>query len=185
MRPLDTLVNAVSGVRGRISDDGGAILIFTALALVGFMGFAAVAVDLSALFATHRHVQTVAHVGALAGAQFAGVSPDPSVAKQAVIDEVKAITATNLDVAGWDTCVDPDMPPELAPLTGKTPCISFTYGLTSIGVRIPDQTFDSFFAGVIGVDALTTSAPHICRCALRFKRCIGCRPPPLTAHVGS
>ncbi len=158
MRPLDKLVHVLRTICGRIQDDRGAILVFTALGLVGFMGFAAVAVDLSALFVTHRRVQTVADVGALAGAQFADVSPDPSIAKQAVIDEVKAITATNLDIADWDTCVDPDMPPEFAPLAGETGCISFTFGLTAIRVRVPDQTFDTLFAGVIGVETLTTSA---------------------------
>ena len=38
------------------------------------LAFAAVAVDLSALFATRRHAQTVVDLGALAGAQFAGVA---------------------------------------------------------------------------------------------------------------
>ena len=145
-------------LRGRIRDDRGAIMVLTALSLVVFMGFAAVAVDLSALFAVHRRIQTVADVGALAGAQFANISPDPNVAKQAVIDEIKAITDTNLESADWDTCVDPDMPPEFAPLAGETRCISFTFGLTAIRVRIPDQTFDTFFAGVIGVDTLSTRA---------------------------
>ncbi|MGI9584015.1 MAG: pilus assembly protein TadG-related protein [Acidimicrobiia bacterium] len=158
MRPLGAFFDAVSGCRGRIHGERGAILVFTAFALVAFMGFAAVAVDLSALFATHRRVQTVADVGALAGAQFAGISPDPSVAKQAVIDEIKAITATNLGTVDWDTCVDTDMPPEFAPLAGETPCISFTSGLTSIRVRIPDQSLDTHFAAIMGVNTLTTIA---------------------------
>ena len=162
MSPIAGLASAIRAISRRIRDDRGAILIFSALSLVGFMGFAAVAVDLAALFANHRQVQTVADVGALAGAQFADVSPDPNIAKQAVIDEVKAITATNLELADWNTCVDPDMPPEFAPLGGETPCISFTFGLTKIRVRVPDQTFDPKF-GPIALPTRATCDPPVSR----------------------
>ncbi len=93
---MQRLVAATGRVHRHIRDDHGAILLFTAIGLVAFMAFAAVAVDLSALFATRRHAQTVVDLGALAGAQFAGVDSDPDIAKLAIIDEVKAITATNL-----------------------------------------------------------------------------------------
>ena len=161
---MQRLVALIRAVRRRTTDDRGAILIFTALGLVAFMAFAAVAVDLSALFVTRRHAQTVVDIGVLAGAQFAGVDSDPAVAKLAIIDEVKAITATNLGLtvlesdAAWAACVDPAKPLEFSPLAGQTPCISFTFGLTKIRVRLPDQTLNTSFAGVIGVDTLTTSA---------------------------
>jgi hypothetical protein len=151
----------------RMTDDRGAILVFTALGLVAFMAFAAVAVDLGALFATRRHAQTVVDIGALAGAQSAGADTDPAVAKQAVIDEIKAITATNLGLtalesdAAWDGCLDPDRPGEFTPLAGETPCVSFTIGMAKIRARLPDQRIDTMFAGVIGVQTLTTSASAV------------------------
>ena len=67
------------------------MLIF-ALILIVLLGFAAVAVDVSALYVERRHAQTAADVGVLSGAQFAGIDPDATSAeaRQAVIDEVVA-----------------------------------------------------------------------------------------------
>lgn len=148
----------VDWARRRIGNETGAVLIFTAAGLVMLLTFAAVAIDISAVYTTRRHAQTAADVAALAGAQYANVDPDADVAKLVIIDKVKAITATNLEVADWDSCTDSNMPPEFAPVSGQTDCISFTFGLTKIRVRIPDQTFPAFFAKVIGVDTLTANA---------------------------
>lgn len=135
----------------------GAVLIITAILLVVLIGFAALAVDLGALFVERRHAQTAADVGVLSGAQFA-TDPDGDVARQQVINETKDISATNLAGNDWLNCVDPNMPGEFSPLAGETPCISFTLGLKKIRVRVPDQSFNTFFAGVFGISTLDTSA---------------------------
>lgn len=137
----------------------GAVLIITALLLVVLIGFAALAVDLSALFVERRHAQTAADVGALSGAQFAGVDANAAVARQAVVDEVISLTANNLDSTDWSACSDPDrLTDGFTYVSPTTDCVSFTFGLSKIRVRVPDQTFNTFFAGVLGVATLTANA---------------------------
>ncbi len=137
------------------SEDGerGAVLIITAILLVVLIGFAALTVDLGALFVERRQAQSAADVAALSGAQFA------EDGMQAVVDEVIDLTTTNLGLApsAWDkgACVDGE---KYAFGTATTDCVSFTFALAKIRVRIPDQTFNTFFAGVLGFDTLTTSA---------------------------
>ncbi len=146
---------------GRLtSDESGAVMVIFALALVVMIGMAALALDLGALFVERRHAQTGADVGVLSGAQFASIDPDASTAaaRQAVIDEVKSLTAGNLDGNDWATCMDAGKPAEFTSLVGETDCISFTFGLTKIRVRVPDQTFNTYFAGIIGIDTLSAAA---------------------------
>lgn len=152
--------SALRRARSRLKREDGAVVLIFALILIVLLGFAAVAVDVSALYVERRHAQTAADVGVLSGAQFAGIDPDATSAeaRQAVIDEVKSITAGNLASADWDACVDAGRPTEFAPVPGETDCISFTFGLTKIRVRVPDQSFDTYFAGMLGIDTLQTSA---------------------------
>lgn len=149
-----------TGDSGR--EEGAVVLIFALLLLV-LLGFAALAIDLGALFVERRHAQTAADVGVLSGAQFAGIDPTATSAqaRKAVIDEVKRITAGNLASADWDTCVDPGRPSEYSTVPGETACVSFTAGLAKIRVHVPDQTFDTFFAGVLGVNTLSASATAV------------------------
>ena len=144
----------------RLNGEDGAVALIFALILIVLLGFAAVAVDISALYVERRHAQTAADVGVLSGAQFAGIDPDATAAeaRQAVIDEVKSITVGNLTSADWDACVDAGRPAEFGAVSGETDCISFTFGLTKIRVRVPDQSFDTYFAGIIGFDTLQASA---------------------------
>ena len=53
----------------RKEDERGAVLVFTALLLVGMMGFAAIAVDAAAAWSEKREVQTSADMGSLAAIQ--------------------------------------------------------------------------------------------------------------------
>jgi hypothetical protein len=147
-------------LRSFLSEEKGAVALIFALLLVVLLGFAAIAVDISAVYVERRHAQTAADVGVLSGAQFAGLDTTDTAeeARLAVIDEVERITAENLDATDWAACVDASRPAEFNTVAGETGCISFTFGLTKIRVRVPDQSFDTYFAGVIGVDTLSTSA---------------------------
>jgi hypothetical protein len=144
----------------RLSEEDGAVAVIFALLLIVLLGFAAVAVDISGLYVERRHAQTAADVGVLSGAQFAGIdtSDTPAEARQAVIDEVESITAGNLDSTDWAACVDASRPAEFSTVAGETDCISFTFGLTKIRVRVPDQSFNTYFAGVLGIHTLRTAA---------------------------
>lgn len=152
---IDRCVRRVSGF---VTNEDGAILAIIVLIIAVLLGFAALTVDLGGLMVERRHAQTSADVSILSGAQFAEVDDDASIARQAVIDEVIAMAANNLDENDWGACVDADRPAEFSPVVGQTPCISFTFGLTKVRVRVPNQTFDTFFGGVLGVDTLDATA---------------------------
>lgn len=151
----------------------GAAAIIVASSLVLLLGMAAIALDATgAGFNERRQAQIAADTAALAGALS---FPSPEAARDAALD----VARRNLDipygnpadpndpawVALWRGCTD-SLPTGFSPMPvpaawsgfpGNTmSCIS--YSGDQLRVRIPDQVFDTNFAGVIGAQSLTTHA---------------------------
>jgi hypothetical protein len=59
----------VNAIASRIRDDAGQALVLVVIGLTGFVGCAALVVDVGSWFQTQRQLQTAADAGALAGAQ--------------------------------------------------------------------------------------------------------------------
>jgi Flp pilus assembly protein TadG len=146
-------------------EEEGAVMVMAAILIIVLLSFAALAVDLGSLFVTRRQAQTAADVAALSGAQFsAGLTGTD--ARKAINDEVQRIMATNLGTTGpdWTSCADADAPAEFtqtAPAGSTataTSCVSFTATLDKIRVRVPTQSISTYFAGVMGISTLHTSA---------------------------
>lgn len=135
----------------------GSVLIVTALAMLAFLVFAAIAVNVADAWVERRDDQNSSDVGALSGAQLtAGLAPTP--AKASAEAEVRRITAINLGTtdAEWDACIDSGALAETAP---GTDCISWiNNGLSEMRVRVPDQFTPANFGAVVGVNQLRTSA---------------------------
>jgi Flp pilus assembly protein TadG len=142
----------------RSANEDGAVLVLTALLLVVLIGFVALTVDFGALFVERRHAQNAADAGILSGAQFAGNDSNAAAARLEVAEEVIRITAQNLDDTDWVGCADTDRPAEFTFIAVQSDCISFTPGLTKIRVRVPLQTIDTYFAAVLGINTLSTTA---------------------------
>ena len=156
----------------RIGDDRGATAVIIAAGMVLFLGMAALAVDYGLGVNERRQDQSSADSGVMAGALDA--YKGPTGVRDAALEYVRKNLPTEYGVvsdpldgtwlATWDACVDSGRPSDFVPvpaLTGMTnsgiDCISIHPDGT-IRVRVPDQFIDAAFAGVFGVNQLSTSA---------------------------
>jgi hypothetical protein len=181
-----------------VNKEHGGAAILVAGSLVMLMGFAAVAIDLSAGFNERRQGQTAADLGALAGAV-----EYVSVDQEGTLYEVLNITRENLRrkfgvtsdpddgvwIALWEGCTDPDRPSGFNPwplsatmitngwtgtgFTGNAiQCISAD--ADEIRVKLPDQLVDTTFGGVIGANEIATNA--VAHARVKFTIDGGARP---------
>jgi hypothetical protein len=135
----------------------GASAVLVAASLLLLLGMAAVAVDLGAGFNERRQNQTAADLAALGGAL-------EMVDSDSVIATIIEVTDDNLVAsvsdADWQACSDPDRPGGYSPLVRSDStvynCIS-SNGI-ELRVRIPDQSTDTTFGRLMGVDSIATRA---------------------------
>ncbi len=141
-------------VSRRLHDDRGATAVLVAASLVLLMGFAALVVDIGAGFNERRLDQTAADasvMGAAVHAVIVSSALDGALEAQRLVDQ-------NLDrtVTDWEGCVDPDAY-AIQPIP-DVECISFNETGTRIRVTVPEQSIDTTFGRLFGVNTLTLDA---------------------------
>ncbi len=162
----------VGGRRSRSRDEGerGAALVLFAVVLVVLMIFSAFAVDIGTAYAQRRQNRSSVDTAALAGGQrmlMSGSFP-------ATIAAIKAVANANLTTpltkAQWDACVDAGaltLSSVTIDPTNGSPCISFSQpsknGSMSIRVHLPEIERSTSFAGVIGINKLSTTGTAVVR----------------------
>ncbi|QGG95061.1 Tad domain-containing protein [Actinomarinicola tropica] len=139
--------------RERLRRDDGVVLAVAAILLVALMGMAAFAVDLGGLYNARRQDQSAADVAALAGVRELPV-------QSSAADEVIRYAEDTLGVASgeidWNSCgTDPGALSQRIPGSN---CLSVDPSGAQLRVRIPDQTYETFFAHIVGVEDFTHSA---------------------------
>lgn len=144
----------LNGRFGR-DDERGAVLVMTVVVMVVLLGVSALVVDLGYGWQKRREVQNGADAAALGAAQDL---PTTVVATAAA----KSLAAENVSggTFTWPTCTDPD---PLTVAAADTPCISFDTSFTRVRVHVPEQTFKTMFANVLGIDETRTSASATAR----------------------
>jgi hypothetical protein len=122
-----------NGAGQRLSDDRGAVGVVVALLMVPLIGFAAISIDVAAMWSERQQLQTGADAGALAVAQDCsrGSCGD-------AIGTAQALAAGNLGVGASSASV--------------TSTASNSVTVTTSGVR------EHFFAPVLGIDSSTIVA---------------------------
>jgi Flp pilus assembly protein TadG len=153
--------------------DRGATLLLAVMSMLTLLLFGAFAVDLGSAWSQRRQNQGAIDPGTVAGAlQTRGV--DAATAIAAADAEIMRITYSSIDPdmtpaqwqAEWAACTDPDKGTEYT-VTGSSDCISYTSNLQKIRARTPGVDTPTSFAGVIGIDTLTTDAAAEVLIALR------------------
>ena len=141
--------------RIRHDEERGAVLVMAVIILVVMLGICALVVDLGFAWQKHRQVQNTADAAALGGAQDL-----PSLA--ATVESAESLASTNLPNGSfsWSTCTDGD---HLISASADTQCISFDSSFTRVRVRVPQQRYSTFFASVLGIDAVETHASATAR----------------------
>ena len=142
--------------------DRGAIVVLSALVLMGLLAVAALTLDVANARQQRRQAQASADAAALAGAQDL---PDPTK----VVQTVKEYARENFDIplSAWTGCSDPDRLAELPDLAVSNSCISIDEAFNRVRVRIPDLDVETMFAGVLGVDEIPVSASAVAESRLR------------------
>ncbi len=145
-------------LRDRTADERGATIILVAAAMFLIMGIAALVVDFGLGLSERRLDQNVADTAVMGGAIITIQNGDPSGG----VDEVMRLVDVNLDrtvtLAEWQACTDPDQLSET--VNPAIPCISYEIAKDTLTyrVKVPDQTVDTTFARILGIDQLTTDA---------------------------
>jgi hypothetical protein len=154
-----------------VGDQKGAVLILVAICFVVLLGFAALAIDVGYLMAARNELQNVADAAALAACRelgeqhYQGVNPIDEVSIKSVAKDVAAknnvarqpvtILDGSIEIGWWD----PDINEFFYPIKPE----HIWYEKNS--VRVTASRNDSqngkittFFAGVLGIDAVSVSA---------------------------
>ncbi len=139
--------------RLRRRDERGAILVMAALLMVALLAMSAVAVDLANARQQHRKAQGSADAAALAAAQDL---PNPAT----VVATAKEYALANFDTpaSAWVGCTDPEHLAETPDIGASNTCISIDEAFSRVRVRLPRTAVETYFAKVIGVDAVHVSA---------------------------
>jgi hypothetical protein len=158
----------------RPRSDRGAFIPLLALCIVVLLVFVAFAVDLGRIYAERRQDQSSADSGALSGA-FQMLLSSPKT-DQAIFDEVVRITYKDLDPntrpatpaawqSSWPACVDTVGAASvdygngsIKPSAGTIGCIRRSSNGKKLRVKLPARKVSTFFAGIIGINSLTTTA---------------------------
>lgn len=148
----------------RLEDEQGVSVLILALTLVVLLGFAAMAVDLSAAWALRRQDQSAADTAAVAGMIFT-FGKQPAEAMEDAEEEVIRITYSTMNPtmsfdeweAEWAGCVDAAKPIEFTQ-SHSSDCVSFTAGLDKIRVQMPEIPWDTTFGKVLGRNEIGTTA---------------------------
>jgi Flp pilus assembly protein TadG len=141
--------------RRRRGDERGAVLVVVCLLLVVLLAIAGLAVDFGYAYEQRRQVQNSADAAALGAAQDL---PDLATTE----GDAKSLSLTNLPHGSfaWPTCTDSS---SLGVNAADTACVSFDTSFTRVRVRLPQQTFPTFFGRMIGVNSTSTWAAATAR----------------------
>jgi hypothetical protein len=162
-----------SGRRAR--GDDGATLVLVGLGLVVLVIFVAFAVDLGRAYGERRQDQSSVDSAALSAAYQKLFTTSTSSAQ--IFDEVVRISYKDLDPnnrpateaawrAEWPGCDDPDgeADPDYrngelnVSGVGRLSCIRIASSGKAIRVKLPQRSVQTFFAGVMGIKSLSTTA---------------------------
>lgn len=159
----DMFVNRRNPARFHAGADDGFTMIFVALLLIVLMLFAAFAVDLGGVYAERRHDQGSVDASGTSGAVLflTAKSAPAQAAVNEVVSKVNSNLGRTVSSADWIACSDSNPLARTAAslgLTPATPCISFSAGFDRLRVRLPNQTINSAFASVVGLNSFTSSA---------------------------
>lgn len=142
----------------------GLALVLVSLLLVTLMVFAALVVDLGAVYTERRDDQNAADVGALGGAaDLISQSTDTEVIEE-VRARVHSTLGETLTAAQWNSCgadgfAFPTGYTTLAHATdGVQDCIRADRSSNRLVVRVPQRDVATSFGSVIGVDSIEHSA---------------------------
>jgi Flp pilus assembly protein TadG len=142
-------------LRGRRDDERGAIMVMTILTMSVMLGISALVIDLGHGMEKRRQLENTADAAALAAAQdlpFTGTAE--ATAKTVASQNAPDATFT------WSTCTDNGV---LAVTTPDTNCISFDSSFTRARVRIPQQSYKSLFASILGRNTVSTTGAATAR----------------------
>jgi len=139
-------------------DESGAVLVFTVVALVVMLGFAAFVVDLGIAYGQRRSMQSAADAAALGAAQNLAGNNLASAATTAT-----ALGDENLPgrTIVWNQCAGDTLPTGFQIADVSHDCVSFDRAHDQVRVRIPKQSFPSLFGGIFGIRSLSTSTVAI------------------------
>jgi Flp pilus assembly protein TadG len=139
----------------RRDDERGAVLITAVIVLVLMLGICALVVDLGFAWQKRRQVQNTADAAALGSAQDL-----PAILTSEAT--AKSLATTNLPDGSfpWSTCTDNK---HLSTTAAGTQCISYDSSFTRVRVRVPQQSYATFFAQVLGIDSTSTYATATAR----------------------
>lgn len=133
-----------SSLRAFWENTSGGVLIYTAIGMAVFLGFAGLAVDISYWYATKRSVQSASDASALAGAlELARGTDDATMRIMA-----KADSAKNGYLEGAGTTITINNPPQSGVYAGDGDAVEATI----------QQTVPGFLSRVLGVDTITVGA---------------------------
>lgn len=136
------------------------IIIF-GLTLVTLLIFAAFVVDLGQVYVERRHDQNTADASTTSGAVELLISGDLQDAVDETLAKVDTDLGRTVAAAAWTACSDAAALTHTAAdlsLTPATACISFSGSFARMRVRIPDQTVETSFGQIVGIDSFTSSA---------------------------
>jgi len=135
-------------------DESGAVLVFSAIALVALLGISALVLDIGIGHVEQRKLQNAADAAALGAAQDL---PNLAGSTAPAVNDAEGIAAQNLPtkVLPWSSI--PLCSGAALSNASSSPCISFGSGFTQIRVRIPRQTFGTLFGGILGFSKVSTS----------------------------
>ncbi len=130
-------------------------MVTAVLCMTALLGISALVVDLGFGLQKRRQVQNSADAAALGATQDLPALDDSVTAAQ-------SLTSDNLPGAtlGWDACSDPK---HLTFVSESSECISFDTSFTRVRVKIPQQTYDTYFARVLGIDTISTTGAATAR----------------------
>jgi hypothetical protein len=163
-------------LRGRRSDESGAVMVMTLIFMVMMLAFAALIIDLGSAREQRRQMKAAADAAAIAGveeiATVGGTFTGTATQWLGVVNQVKDYARENFGVASgeWSGCTDPNA---LAykPDPGNA-CISADYSswptpgaetstVNRLRVRIPQQDVQTAFAAVIDRNGLEINAVSV------------------------
>jgi hypothetical protein len=135
------------------NDESGAILVFSAIALVALLGISALVIDIGYGHVEQRKLQNGGDAAALGAAQDL---PNLSGSTATAVTDAENIAGQNLpnNTLNWTTaslCTGAALSKP-----SSSPCISFNSTFNQIRVWIPRQTFSTLFGGILGFRSITT-----------------------------
>ncbi len=139
-------------------DESGAVLVFTCIALVVMLGFAAFVIDLGVAYGHRRSMQAAADASALGAAQnLAGTNPASATATATALGDENLPGQTLL----WSACAGDTLPSGFQVADAAHNCVSYNRMFEQVRVRIPKQSFPSLFGGILGFNSTSTSTVAI------------------------